>query len=67
MADSNDLQKQISELSQTSTNLLLENVLRKHNVKLSNKNLSREERAKIKKLVSDLQASFQKLQKQDKQ
>ncbi|WP_078380397.1 hypothetical protein [Sutcliffiella halmapala] len=66
MVDRNDMQDEISKLSQTSTNLLLDNLLRKHNVKLSNDNFTNEQKSQLKKLVLDLQESFQKLQKQEK-
>jgi proteasome assembly chaperone (PAC2) family protein len=66
MVDRNDMQNEISKLSQTSTNLLLDNILKKHNVKLDKSSLSNEQRSQIKKLVQDLQESFQKLQKQEK-
>ncbi|MGM0835215.1 MAG: hypothetical protein ACQEV7_03595 [Bacillota bacterium] len=66
MVDRNDMQNEISKLSQTSTNLLLDNILKKHNVKLDKSSLSTEQRSQIKKLVQDLQESFQKLQKQEK-
>ncbi|MFE7062593.1 hypothetical protein ACFVAD_10600 [Sutcliffiella sp. NPDC057660] len=66
MVDRNDMQNEISKLSQTSTNLLLDNILKKHNVKFDKSSLSNEQRSQIKKLVQDLQESFQKLQKQEK-
>lgn len=66
MVDRNNIQDEISKLTQTSTNLLLENLLRKHNVKMSNDNFTKEQKAQIKKLVQDLQESFQKLQKEEK-
>ncbi|WP_223699895.1 hypothetical protein [Sutcliffiella deserti] len=66
MEDSSNMQKKIAELSQTSTNMLLENILKKHNVKLSKEKLSSEQKAKLKKLVKDLQDSFQKLEKMNK-
>jgi proteasome assembly chaperone (PAC2) family protein len=66
MVDRNNMQNEISKLSQTSTNLLLDNILKKHNVKLDRSSLSNEQRSQIKKLVQDLQESFQKLQKQEK-
>jgi len=66
MANREDIQNEISKLSQSSTNLLLDNILKKHNVKLEKGNLTSEQKSQLKKLVQDLQSSFQKLQKQEK-
>jgi hypothetical protein len=66
MADSSNIQKAISKINQASTNMLMENVLKKHNVKLSGENISREQKAQLRKLVADLQNSFSKLEKLQK-
>ncbi|MGD6834003.1 hypothetical protein ACQCT5_17665 [Sutcliffiella halmapala] len=66
MANREDIQNEISKLSQSGTNLLLDNILKKHNVKLEKGNLTSEQKSQLKKLVQDLQSSFQKLQKQEK-
>lgn len=66
MANRDDIQNEISKITQSSTNLLLDNILKKHNVKLEKNNLTNEQKSQLKKLVQDLQGSFQKLQKQTK-
>ncbi|MCA1319505.1 hypothetical protein LC085_06225 [Bacillus tianshenii] len=66
MAKRDDIQNEISKLTQSSTNLLVDNILKKHNVNLEKNNLTSEQKSQLKKLVQDLQGSFQKLQKQEK-
>lgn len=66
MANRDELQNEISKLTQSSANLLLDNILKKHKVKLEKNNLTNEQKSQLKKLVQDLQGSFQKLQKQEK-
>ncbi|MCG1020940.1 hypothetical protein [Sutcliffiella horikoshii] len=67
MADGNEMKRDISKLTQATTNMMLQNVLKKHNVKLSGKNFSKEQKAQLKKLVSDIQDSFGKLEKLQKE
>lgn len=66
MANNDDIQKEISKITQSSTNLLLDSILKKHDVKLSKTGLTRDQKSQIKKLVEDLQGSFQRLQNQEK-
>lgn len=66
MANRDEIQNEISKLTQSSANLLLDNILKKHNVKLEKNNLTNEQKSQLKKLVQDLQGSFQKLKKQEK-
>ncbi|ART76599.1 hypothetical protein ACQCU1_21525 [Sutcliffiella horikoshii] len=67
MADSKDMQREISKLTQATTNMMLQNVLKKHNVKLSGDNFSKEQKAQLKKLVADIQDSFGKMEKLQKE
>ncbi|WP_226681525.1 hypothetical protein [Sutcliffiella horikoshii] len=67
MADSKDMQREISKLTQATTNMMLQNVLKKHNVKLSGDKISKEQKAQLKKLVADIQDSFGKMEKLQKE
>ncbi len=67
MADSKDMQREISKLTQATTNMMLQNVLKKNNVKLSGENFSKEQKAQLKKLVADIQDSFGKMEKLQKE
>ncbi|CAG9621663.1 hypothetical protein [Sutcliffiella rhizosphaerae] len=63
MAESKKLQSDISNLTQSTTNMMLQNVLKKHKVKLNGDNLSKDQKAQLRKLVADIQDSFGKLEK----
>lgn len=64
LGNKQEIQKQVAQLSKVTATALVNRVLKKHGVNKTNvKTVSNEERAKIKRLVSDLKEKSDSLTK----
>ncbi|MGY3714491.1 hypothetical protein ACWE42_03080 [Sutcliffiella cohnii] len=61
-----DFQNEMNKVAESSANLLVDNILRKHNVKLDKNRLSASQKQHLRKLVKDLQATAERLQREYK-
>ncbi|MDX5475734.1 MAG: hypothetical protein LPK00_09400 [Bacillaceae bacterium] len=58
-----DLQNELNKISESSTKMMVDNILRKHNVSLDKSRVTDAQKKELKKLVNDIQQAFSKIQR----
>ena len=58
-----DLQNELNKISESSTKMMVDNILRKHNVSLDKSKVTDAQKKELKKLVNDIQQAFSKIQR----
>ncbi|WP_096154975.1 MULTISPECIES: hypothetical protein [Bacillus] len=58
-----DLQNELNKISESSTKMMVDNILRKHNVSLDKSKITAAQKKELKKLVNDVQQAFSKIQR----
>ena len=58
-----DLQNELNKISESSTKMMVDNILRKHNVSLDKSKITDSQKKELKKLVNDIQQAFSKIQR----